>query len=178
MIGNKVMNKIHVFIYLLAILLLGGCELEKVDYPSEPQIEFRSAIPSISENALHQPVLFIKLTFYLIDGDGDLGILWFDTTPPPPPYDANFFPTLYSIENNKLVIDTSLLATKYSIPYVNNLGQDKLLKAEVIVDLEYPPPYFPFPYDTIMYSFYMNDRALNKSNIAWTDTIILSELSY
>lgn len=175
MIGSKAMHKKLVYISLIAILFVWGCELEKVNYPPEPQIEYRSAITSISTNALDQPVLYIKLTFYLIDGDGDVGLLWFDTLPP---YDANFFPTLYGIENNILVMDTTLVATKYRIPYVGDLGQDKALKAEVIVDLEYPPPYFPFPYDTILYSFYMNDRTLNKSNVAWTDTIILSELSY
>lgn len=156
---------------MFAGCFLAGCELEKTDYPPEPQIEFLSSNVEVVTNALGQNQIQIKVKFYLIDGDGDVGLMEFDTLPP---YDANFFPSFYSINNGVKQIDTTFIADKYRIPWVGDLGQDKALKAEVSIDFEYPySNSFPFPHDSIMYSFYMLDRLLNKSNTVWTDTIVV-----
>lgn len=153
------------------VWFLTSCELENTDYPNEPQIEFLRTKVEFDENALGQEQINIKLTFYLIDGDGDVGLLDFDTVPP---YEANFFPSFYSVVNGEIIQDTTFIADKYRIPWVGDLGQDKALKAEVSVDFEYPfSEQFPFPYDSILYSFYMLDRSLNESNIAWTDTVVI-----
>ena len=149
------------------MLFLFGCEVESVDYPPIPNIKYQDTKVSTNEN-----ILKIKLSFYLIDGDGDIGLTQKDVYPP---YDANFFPVLYSIENGEMKIDTNFIADRYRIPYVGDLGQDNTLKAKISVDFEYPySNTYIFPYDSIIYSFYIIDRALNKSNIAWTDTIIIN----
>jgi len=171
MTGNKAMNKLNFYIGFILTLFIQGCELESVDYPPEPQIEFRNTQIEIGENALNQQQINIKLTFYLIDGDGDVGLTQNDIDPP---YDANFFPSFYGIKNGIQKIDTTFIAKLYRIPYVGDLGQDNTLKAEVSIDFEYPfNDQFPFPYDSIVYSFYMVDRSLNESNVAWTDTIVI-----
>ena len=163
-------NQILIITILIA-LIITGCTLENVDYPPEPAIEFLSTEVKIDVNALGQNQINVKLAFYLIDGDGDVGLTQNDIYPP---YDANFFPTFYGIKNGDLKIDTTLIADTYRIPWVGDLGQDNTLKAEIFSDFEYPfNDQFPFPYDSIVYSFYMVDRALNESNVAWTDTIVI-----
>jgi hypothetical protein len=152
--------------------VLFGCEVESVDYPPEPQIEYLNTEVSTSKNILDQTQIGIKVTFYVIDGDGDIGLTQNDIYPP---YDANFFPVFYGIKDGVMNIDTNFVADRYRIPYVGNLGQDNTLKARVSVDFEYPyNDIFPFIYDSVVYSFYIQDRALNKSNIAWTDTIVIN----
>ena len=173
MIGNKVMNKQALYIGLFLAFLISSCEIESVDYPPEPQIEYLNTDISVGLTILDQTQIDIKLSFYLIDGDGDVGLTQNDIYPP---YDANFFPTLYGIKDGEMKIDTNLIADKYRIPYVGDLGHDNTLKAEITIDFEYPyNDAFPFPYDSIVYAFYMVDRALNKSNVAWSDTIIIPE---
>lgn len=167
------MNRSILFLLVFNVLFLLSCELEKVEYPVEPQIEFMKTSVEINQNPLGQDQINIKLTFYLIDGDGDVGLLDFDTVSP---YDANFFPSFYKVEDGKMNLDTTFIADKYRIPWVGDLGQDKALKAEISVDFEYPySEQFPFPHDSILYSFYMLDRSLNSSNIAWTDTIVIDK---
>jgi len=156
---------------VISMVSMLSCKLENVDYPPEPKIEYRSAVATIKQGALNQSKVQVKLIFYLIDGDGDVGLVEMDSIYP---YDANFFPTLYGFINDTLKIDTSFIADKYRIPYVGDLGQDNTLKAEIIIDFEYPfSSQSPFKYDSIVYSFYMVDRALNRSNVAWTDTIVI-----
>ncbi len=152
---------------------MSACNLEKVDYPPEPDIKYLRTEVTIADNSLGEPQINVHLVFYLIDGDGDVGLTQSDIDPP---YNANFFPTFYGIKNGIRKVDTTFIADEYRIPWVGDLGQDAALKAEVSIDFEYPyNDQFPFPYDSIMYSFYMVDRALNKSNIAWTDTIIIEK---
>ncbi len=165
------MSKILFGIIVMLIGFVLSCKLEHIDYPPEPYIEYISAEATIGQNALNQSLVKVKLIFYLIDGDGDVGLTELDTIYP---YDANFYPTLYGFVNDSLKVDTTLIADEYRIPYVGDLGQDKTLKAEIIIDFEYPfNDMNPYPYDSIVYSFYMVDRALNKSNVAWTDTIVI-----
>jgi hypothetical protein len=169
MIGNS--HKILFIIGVFILLFLQSCEVDHVDYPLEPQIEFLNTDVSIGQNVLGQSQVNIKLSFYLIDGDGDMGLTQYDSIPP---YDANFFPSLYGIENGEMKEDTNLIADKYRIPWVGDLGQDKILKAVIYIDFNYPfNEQYPFPYDSVVYSFYLVDRALNKSNIAWSDTIVV-----
>ena len=163
----------YLSIVFFVIAATFSCKVESVNYPPEPQIEYLGVIVSVELNALEQMQTGIELSFYLIDGDGDVGLTQSDTFPP---YDVNFFPTLFGIKDGDMKVDTNLIANKYRIPDVGELGQDNTLKATIIVDLVYPyNSLIVSPYDSVVYSFYMIDRALNKSNIAWTDTIIIPE---
>ena len=58
-----------------------------------------------------------------------------------------------------------LYPTPYRIPYLERLGQNKILKGEITVTLLYN---FYEPGDTILYDFYVVDRATNESNIEST----------
>ena len=61
--------------------------------------------------------------------------------------------------------------SSYRIPYMERLGQDKILKGTISVTFLY---LFYSPSDTIRYDFYIKDRAENVSNVASTSEIVLS----
>ena len=65
-----------------------------------------------------------------------------------------------------------LKPSSYRIPYMERLGQNKILKGTIAVTFLY---LFYSPGDTIRYDFYVQDRALNQSNVASTSEIVLSE---
>jgi hypothetical protein len=64
-----------------------------------------------------------------------------------------------------------LKPSAYRIPYLERLGQNKILKGTVSVTFLY---LFYSAADTIRYDFYIEDRALNVSNVASTNEIVLS----
>jgi len=64
-----------------------------------------------------------------------------------------------------------LKPSPYRIPYMVRLGQNKILKGTISVTFLY---LFYSPEDTIKYDFYVKDRALNESNVASTNEIVLS----
>ncbi len=65
-----------------------------------------------------------------------------------------------------------LKPSDYRIPYLERLGQNKILKGTISVTFLY---LFYSPADTIRYDFYLKDRAENLSNTVSTSEIILSE---
>ncbi len=65
-----------------------------------------------------------------------------------------------------------LKPSPYRIPYMERLGQNKILKGTISVTFLY---FFYNATDTIRYDFYLTDRALNESNTESTSEIIISE---
>ena len=57
----------------------------------------------------------------------------------------------------------------YRIPFIPMRGRNQAMKGEIQVLFFY----WDFPWDTIQYSFYVIDRAGNKSNTAETPILIL-----
>jgi hypothetical protein len=68
-------------------------------------------------------------------------------------------------------VNDLLKPSSYRIPYMERLGQNKILKGTISVTFLY---LFYSPSDTIRYDFYIKDRAQNVSNVASTNEIILS----
>lgn len=170
------MNMRTCFFICFVLLFMAGCELESTDYPPEPTVEFKNAEVSYAEDKLGNLIKKVELQFYLIDGDGNIGLSQTDTVFPfTGDSSYNFFPTLYVYDSNEFVIDTSIKVANYKIPSVGDLGQDNTLKADIFVDFEYTTALNGFPYDSIMYSFYVLDRSFNKSNVEWTDTIVFPD---
>lgn len=135
-------------------------------YPKEPKIEFIDFIIKDTLDILQNRVLNGSLHFYFIDGDGDIG---FDTTSPKK---NTIFLQKYRIENQAEVLIDLQVALEYFVPKFKNTNQNGVLQGEMIVrDLNET---FPFDYDTILYKFYIKDRAGHKSNIANTGHIILN----
>jgi len=170
------MKKLHLFLLIIIFEGIGfqRCNIDTKTYPDIPSIEFKEVKTQLITDELDNQIKRVTLTFYLIDGDGDMGLNQEDTLPPyVDEYRYNFFPTLYIYKNNEFVVDTSITVSNYRIPYVGNPGQDPTLKADIIVDFDYNTSLLP--YDTVFYSFFVCDRSLNKSNVAWSDTIVFSK---
>ena len=68
--------------------------------------------------------------------------------------------------------DDPIYPSPYRIPYMARLGQNKILRGEITVVILY---LFYEEGDTIMYDFYIRDRALHESNTETTCEIPLFE---
>ena len=158
---------ISLFTASAAVLIISGClEIEKL--PPEPRIEFRSFSISDTTDILGNNAKAGKLTFYFEDGDGDIG-LSSDTTE-----SYNLFLNLYrKTEGVMLPAQASdpLYPSPYRIPFLERLGQNKILKGEITVTILYN---FYQTGDTIMYDFFIRDRAMNESNIESTSEITVA----
>jgi hypothetical protein len=147
-----------------ATIILTGCfEIEEL--PPEPRVEFRSFTIIDTTDILGNNAKAGKLTFYFEDGDGDLGL---SSGYSGVSETYNLFLSLYrKTEGVMLPADPQdpLYPTPYRIPYLERLGQNKILKGEITVTLLYN---FYEPGDTILYDFYVVDRATNESNIEST----------
>lgn len=167
-------NKWIIFVSILSLSFLVSCK-KVSDYSNIPNIEFKETKLTKTEDLLGNKVYRIRLKFYLIDGDGDVGLVKNMGKPYVGDSAFNYFSELFYMKNNQWHTDTLILdSTKnFIIPYLNNfLGSSKFLKASVFIDYEYA--HLLFKYDTIRYSFYVMDRAFNKSNIAFSDTIAIN----
>jgi hypothetical protein len=162
----------HLIIVLIAMLSLISClKIEKL--PAIPHIEFTSFTVFDTLDILGNKSKAGKLNFYFEDGDGDLGLEaptenQTDTT--------NLFLTLYRKTGGTMVpapaLDPLLPYSSYRIPYMEVLGQNKILKGNIVISFLYQ---FYSVGDTIKYDFYITDRNSNESNVASTSEIIISE---
>lgn len=171
-ISVKTMRFISYIIIIagLSILSFSCGKIEQL--PAVPYIEFRNFTVFDTLDILGNQSKGARLLFYFEDGDGDIGLN-------PPTGDesdtTNLFLSLYRKINGELVPappNDQLGPSKYRIPYMERLGQNKILKGTIQVSLVYS---FFNPGDTIMYEFFIKDRAGNESNAVTTCEIVLSE---
>jgi hypothetical protein len=159
------MNRI---IFLLFVLFCLQSCTEKRDYPMIPEIEYDSFVLFEKVNSYGDTVLAGELKFTLTDGDGDVGLRTYDTLPPDDT--SKVYLIFFEKTNNSYTEIYSEDTLNYRIPYLTPVGNNKNLKAEIIIDFDYflEPQY----YDTVKYDFYIVDRAFNKSNIESTPDFI------
>ncbi len=160
----------YLVIILITGLALGSCrKIEEL--PATPRIEFTSFTIFDTIDILGNNSKGGRLKFYFEDGDGDLGLKapagnQVDTT--------NLFLTLFRKTAGNMVPapdNDPLKPYSYRIPYMVRLGQNKILKGTISVTFLYM---FYSSADTIKYDFYIEDRALNESNVASTSEIVIS----
>jgi hypothetical protein len=155
---------------ILTLLAMGSCT--KIEHISPiPYIEYTSFTIFDTTDILGNQLKGGKLKFFFEDGDGDIGL-----KPPGGNSDStNLFFTLYRKVDGVLVPATGedpLYPSDYRIPYMERLGQNKILRGTISVTFMY---FYYEPTDTIVYDFYIKDRADHESNVAETREIILSE---
>jgi len=159
------------YILISISLMLTGCPTPKV-LPDVPRVEFMSFILSEKSNPLGSKILTGELTFYFEDGDGDIGFLASpDSLTRPDSVKYNLFLTLHEmVDGIYREVDTSELESKpfYRVPPLDREGQNKTLKGEIKIDLEY----YTIDYDTLKYSFYLMDRDFHRSNVDTTTEIV------
>ncbi len=154
---------------LLIILLVATgfiCSCTKIQtFSPEPEITYKSfRVVDTVEKEYNLKVGY--LSFRFIDGDGDIGWEDGDDLPPDNPEGLNLFFTTYEMIDGEFVKVPDSLS--YSIPYLKNEGPNKVVKGEIKVKITYVDDY-----DTIMYEFFMIDRALHQSNIESTPPLVL-----
>lgn len=160
-----------------AILIPLSCT-EKEEYPDIPHIEFESFVKLRNMQGVDEKGV---LKFSFTDGDGDIGLYSWETTPP---YDYNLFITYFEKQNGefKEVIltyyndSTQQFDTNYfhsRIPIINSPDEEKPLKGKIEIELDINNP--ESNYDTIRFDAYIKDRALNESNTISTPEIIVKK---
>ncbi|MDD3686212.1 MAG: hypothetical protein PHE56_05535 [Bacteroidales bacterium] len=154
------------FIILSILMLVGIVSCFKPDvYPPEPHIDFVEFVFVDTVDALDNPVLNGTLKFFFVDGDGDIG---HDTTSP---IKNTIFIEKFAIRNGQEVLLDLQIPLEFYVPVFENSDPDMALKGDMFVnDLN---EIFPFSDDTIIYKFYIVDRAGNKSNVEETGFLIL-----
>lgn len=160
----------YLFIIFISILVLDSCK--KIEQLSAiPQIEFTSFTIFDTTDILGNHSKGGRLKFKFQDGDGDLGL---DAPTQGQVDSTNLFFTLFRKVGGVMVpaaVNDPLTPSAYRIPYMERLGQNKILKGSISVIFMY---LFYSPSDTISYDFYIKDRALNSSNVASTSEIEVS----
>lgn len=163
---GKLINISVALAFLLMIFF--ACEAPR-SYPNTPEVGFKSLSIADYVDTLGNPIKLVKLTISVIDGDGDIGIKFDDNAIYPGFEDldsANLFIKLFEKKEGAFQEVEFKLPLNYATPYLEPEGQDKTLKADIEIKFEEPLIDTFLAYDTIKYSFYIYDRALNKSNIA------------
>ena len=154
---------------LIAAFVLSISCLRQEEFPDIPHIEYKDFIKI--NNGLgydDKGILVLKFT----DGDGDIGLAESDTFPP---YDQssmyyyNFFISYYEKQNGEFIEIELPFANNSRIPPLNSSKNPKPLKGEIEIELFINN--FTSTYDTIRFSAFIVDRALNHS-----DTIITPDI--
>ncbi len=168
------MNRsVFVSFLFISVLISSSCVKEK-SYPTTPAIKFKS----FTHFGLDSANIIITFT----DGDGDIGLSQGDTTgdfnSKSKYYDNFYVRYLYKATDGTFkTFQTAFgdtLDYKYRIPkLLTGQQQKKALSGEIKVKL-----YAPLTQDTsihnIQYDIYIYDKALHKSNVVNTGTIILN----
>ncbi|MDD2636122.1 MAG: hypothetical protein PHW82_11550 [Bacteroidales bacterium] len=149
---------------LIVILISFSC-FRIEHYSPIPKIEFIDFTFNDTLDGLQNRVLSGTLRFLFVDGDGDIG---FDTIQP---QQNTIFIEKYRYVAGVLSPVELLLPLNYYVPKFTPVGNHKTLTGEIIVkDLN---ENYPLSGDTIVYKFYIVDRAGNVSNIESTGNMII-----
>ncbi len=164
-------------VFLVLLILLSACPGPE-EYPVIPEISFKSVILSDTADALGNPIKKMQLVFFVVDGDGNIGYNEWDTIPPyVGEYRYNCHTTLYEYIDGEIVEAEVEAPYNFRIPYVEPQGQNKLLEADIYLDMDFTTAGGGgLAYDSILFDFYIYDRALNKSNVEQTPIIYLDTL--
>ena len=163
---NSKMQKfliVNMVLLILASAIIPSCKPEE-DYPDEPTVSFKEF--SFADTVLlGNTVKNGTLTFSFTDGDGDIG---FDTVQP---RQNTIFMTKHKMKDNVLTQMDLLVDLNYFVERIYNDDKRHAVSGDIkIEDLnEYSMSFG----DTIMYKFYIVDRAGNKSNTDSTGLIIV-----
>ena len=140
-------------------------------------LTFKSVIVIDSTDILDNPIKYVKLVFEVIDGDGDIGLDDQDTTGPfhrDSQYYYNLFIKEYEkVGENYIEVPENNFPRNYRIPNLSPEGQNKTLKAEISVEMEYRfSDSNPLEFSEFKYFYHLVDRALNKSNEDTTTLVV------
>ncbi len=154
----------YMVLLLLASAIMPSCKPEE-EYPIEPTVTFKE-FTFADTVLLGNTVKRGTLTFSFTDGDGDIG---FDTVSP---RKNTIFMTKHKMKDNVLTQMDLLVDLDYFVERIYSDDKKQAISGDIkIEDLnEYAMSFG----DTIMYKFYIVDRAGNHSNTDSTGLIIVN----
>jgi hypothetical protein len=170
----KLLTKLHYLFIFLLILSFFSCVKDK-EFPIVPHVKFQDFKQWKNSSGNGDSAWFI---FTFTDGDGDIGLGKADTLAP---FDTssvhyyNFFMDYFEKQNGNWIQVEPAIPFSYRIPRLEPQGRRKVLEGEVIVRIPFEYYDFTSPFDTIMYSAYIYDRALNKSNVIETPPFVVKK---
>jgi hypothetical protein len=160
-----------IFFSVLLFMLTFSISCGKIEkLPPEPSIKFTSFEIFDSTDILGNIDKGGRLKFYFEDGDGDLGLASSQNTSAD---STNLFFTLLRKTKGVYVQvpdNDPLKPSSYRIPYMDRQGQNKILRGNISVTFFY---LFYSQSDTLMYNFFVKDRAEHSSDTASTCEIVL-----
>jgi len=163
----KLIQNKRYFTFFIFIILFFSCA-KKEEFPIIPAIEYVSFVKIYNPQQEIFDRGVLKISFK--DGDGDIGLYDYDTVAP---YDYNFIISYFELQNgvpvevipswyNPATDSIEYFTFNARIPILTPLGANKSIKGE-IEDTLFIYNYSS-PYDTIMFTAYIIDRALHESN--------------
>ena len=164
---------------LIAIIgiLFSSCEKAK-EYSPVPEIKFVSIEQIRGDDGIGNLVTIVKVRFSFVDGDGDLGLRVSDTlgefAPGKPNYNNLKFQH-YNKTEGKYILDESI-KNYFRFQYIaKEETANKVLKGVMEAELIFAYNSAIIYADTSKLFFYIDDRALNKSNIEETPDFFLNQ---
>lgn len=140
---------------IIAVLIAAASCSDLETYSEIPKVEFKKVFLADTIDELDNKVKLQEISLQVIDGDGNLGL---NRNEADSLY--NLFITIYKKEKGQYQRTNDTIG-KYRIPYKQPIGQNKYLRAEVIVNMT--TSLSILQYDTIRYEIYIQDRADNLS---------------
>jgi len=176
---TKVLTFIGILLFLS--IFLHSCFV-KPEFADTPKLEFES-IQKITLPGLLNAKDSIIIALKFQDGDGDLGLSPADTIFPfqelnadgtPNEFHLNYYINLYRKVNGEFIqFEFGDVTLNGRFPSLNVEGQEGplegVLRRSVVISSAYP-----FRNDTIRFDVFIIDRALNKSNLVETDTVVVN----
>jgi hypothetical protein len=167
------LKKAFIYIVALGFLVLAVYSCKKQEtYPIIPEIKFEDFLLHYNSGINAYDIGVLTITFK--DGDGDIGLKQHELDPP---YDYNFFISLYEIKNgdsaeyipviyNPSTQTFDTLTFNQRIPMLTPLGPDKSISGTIEDTLYIFSP--DYPLDTVFFKVSIRDRALHESNTIYT----------
>ena len=159
---------------IFILMFFNSCD-EFVSYPDTPVISFKAFTLYRTTDILGNEILLGKLDIDFTDGDGDVGLNQPDSDTLADSLKYNLFLTLHEFKDGDLIeVEEPEGTLFYRIPYMERTGQNKTLQGTITVDIEYKT----VEYDIIAYTFYLMDRAYNRSNTDTTGLIVFTGIEF
>lgn len=165
----KALPKIRVFALFLLLSAVFGC-IKKEEYPIVPQITYKS-YGVMSDVSGYDSIAVLTISY--TDGDGDIGLYDYDTVEP---YKYNYFIKFLEKHNGSFQ-EVQLADTAFTfnsrIPILTPEGKNKNIRGDISMFLEMYYAYMALKSDTISFEVYIQDRALNRSNVLQTPVYLV-----
>lgn len=167
--------RISILFLVIFSLSFTACEKTK-EYSDIPEIKLLNVDNSYGADDLGNPGFHTLINFSFTDGDGDLGLSPADTTGDFSSSSEYYYNLKFEVfeKKNGAFIHRDDINHHFRF---NNISKEnttnKVLKGEIETDLFFIKNRLTS--DTVKLSFYIYDRALNKSNVEETQEIIYHE---